>query len=107
MSLHKSLTIKGKLVRQRNVFSRAERIEILRKERRFKEGDSVFGLPKVRTGVKLKKAKAKKEAVPTAEAAAATGAAPAAGAAAPAAAPAGKGAAAKPEGKGKEKGGKK
>ncbi len=104
MSLHKSLVTKGKLVRQRNVYSRGERLDILKKDRRWKDGDSVFGLPKVRTSVKVKKAKAKKEAAAGAEGAAAPGATPAA-AATPA--PAAKGAASKPEAKGKEKGGKK
>jgi small basic protein (TIGR04137 family) len=105
MSLHKSLVTKGKLVRQRNVFTRTERLEILKKDRRWKEGDSVFNLPKVKTAIKVKKAKVKKEAAEGAEGAAAAGAAPAA--AAPAA---GKGAAAAPakgDAKAKDKGGKK
>ena len=72
MSIHRSLSVKGKLVRQRNVFTRAERLEILKKAGKYKDGDPVFGLPKVTTAVKVKKAKAKKEA--------AEGAAPAAGA---------------------------
>jgi small basic protein (TIGR04137 family) len=62
MSVHKSLVVRGKLKRTRNVYSRAERIERLRAERRFEEGDSVFGLPKisppkVKTGGKKKKKK--------------------------------------------------
>ncbi len=94
MSLHRSLAVKSALSRSRNVFSRAERLEKLEKEGRWKEGESVFGLPKVKTRLKTRKVKKEKkvEAVPGAE-----GAAPAAGAAAaaPAAAPA-KGEAAKP-----------
>jgi len=47
--MHPSLVTKGKLHRQRNVLTRAERIEMLKKEGRFEEGkNSVFGLPKVR-----------------------------------------------------------
>ena len=55
MSLHKSLKNKGKLVRTRNVYNRAERIEILVKEGRWSEDEnSPFGLPKVRI-LKIKK----------------------------------------------------
>lgn len=62
MSIHRSLSVQGKLGRQRNVFTRAERLEVLKKSGRYKDGQSVFGLPKVTTAVKTKKAKAKKEA---------------------------------------------
>jgi small basic protein (TIGR04137 family) len=78
MSIHRSLATAGKLKRHRNVLTRAERLEILKKDERWKEGQSIFGLPKVRNI--LAKAKKKKE---EAEAAPAAGA-PAAGAAAPA-----------------------
>ena len=55
MSLHKSLKNKGKLVRTRNVYNRAERIEILVKEGRWSEDEnSPFGRPKGRI-VKIKK----------------------------------------------------
>ena len=47
MSIDRSLKIKGALSRHRNVLSRAERIEELKKEERWEEGDSVTGLPKV------------------------------------------------------------
>ena len=51
MSLHKSLTTRSKLSRDRNVLTRAERIERLEKDGKFVRGkDSVFGLPKVRVG---------------------------------------------------------
>lgn len=87
MSIHRSLSVQGKLGRQRNVFTRAERLEILKKSGRYKDGQSVFGLPKVTTAVKVKKAKAKKEAAEgTAAAPAAAGAADAARAAKPEAA---------------------
>ncbi len=92
MSIHRSLSVKGKLVRQRNVYTRGERLEILKKAGRHKDGQSVFGLPKVATAVKAKKVKAKKEAAETPEAAAAAAAgAPAPEAAKPAEAPKAKG----------------
>jgi small basic protein (TIGR04137 family) len=96
MSIHKSLVTAGNLRRHRNVLTRAERLELLKKEERWKEGQSIFNLPKVRNI--LVRAKKKKEEA-AAEGVAAPGAVPAAGAAAPAAgaAPAGaKGAAAAP-----------
>jgi small basic protein (TIGR04137 family) len=62
MSLHKSLVTSGKLGRTRNVLTRAERIERLKEEGRFVEGDVVYGLPKVRTiAVSIGKKKKKKE----------------------------------------------
>ncbi len=48
MSLDRSLKSQAGLVRSRNVLTRAERIAILADEERWSEGDSVFGLPKVR-----------------------------------------------------------
>ncbi len=47
MSIDRSLKIKGALSRHRNVLSRAERIEKLKDEERWSEGDSLLGLPKV------------------------------------------------------------
>ena len=47
MSLDPSLKIKGALSRHRNVLSRAERVEKLKEEERWEEGDSLLGLPKV------------------------------------------------------------
>ena len=47
MSVDPSLKIKGALTRHRNVLTRAERIEQLRDEERWSEGDSLLGLPKV------------------------------------------------------------
>ncbi len=61
MSLHKSLSSGGKLARTRSVFTRAERIEKLKEEGRFVEGDRVYGLPKVRTSLKAKGKKKKKK----------------------------------------------
>jgi len=48
MAIHKSLKTKGKLSRHRNVLSRRERVEILRKDGKWQEGESVFGLAKVK-----------------------------------------------------------
>ena len=84
MSIDKSLKMKGKLVRPRNVFTRIERIKILKEEGKWEPTMSVFGIPKVKS-VKIKrKGKSEKKAA-KAEAAEAT---PAAAAATPAAAPA-------------------
>ena len=47
MSIDRSFKVKGALSRHRNVLKRAERIEILRDEERWSEGDSLLGLPKV------------------------------------------------------------
>lgn len=47
MSVDRSLKVKGALSRHRNVLSRAERIENLKGEERWAEGDAVTGLPKV------------------------------------------------------------
>jgi len=49
VSIHKSLVSNVKLQRSRNVLTRLERIEALKKADKFKEGQSVFGLPKVKT----------------------------------------------------------
>jgi small basic protein (TIGR04137 family) len=52
MSLHRSLVIRAKLSRSRNVLNRAERIAILKRDGKFTDGKtSVYGLPKVRVRV--------------------------------------------------------
>ena len=61
MSVHKSLKSRDRLKRQRSVLSRTERIEALAEEEKWEEGDSVFGLPKVRVFKTKRKTKAKKE----------------------------------------------
>ena len=62
MGIDKSLKTKGKLVRPRNVFSRIERIKILKGEGKWEPTMSVFCIPKVKS-VKIKrKAKEKKAA---------------------------------------------
>ena len=47
MSIDPSLKVKGALERHRNVLSRAERIEKLKEEEKWSEGDPVLGLQKV------------------------------------------------------------
>jgi len=92
--MHPSLagTEKGK--KQRAVLKRVERIKWLAEKAQWKEGDKVYGLPKIKTvRIKIKKEKAEKAAE-----AAGTEAAPAATTAA-AAAPAAKAAAASKEAK--------
>jgi small basic protein (TIGR04137 family) len=78
MTIDKSLKVKVGSIRSRNVLTRGERIAKLKEAERWKDGDSVIGLPKVRVFKlalkKKKKAKAAEE-----------GAAAAGGAATPAA----------------------
>ena len=81
MSIDASLKVKSGQLAQRNVLTRAERIERLKKARKWADGDRVLGLPKVRTVYKQKgKKKAEKKPVEGA-----AGATPAEGEAAPAA----------------------
>jgi small basic protein (TIGR04137 family) len=80
MSLHRSLVIKDRLARRRNVLTRSERIETLAKLGLWDESKSVFGLPKVKVRKARKRVKEKKKV----EAAAVAAGAPAEGAAAPA-----------------------
>jgi small basic protein (TIGR04137 family) len=97
MSIHKSLATAGALTKHRNVLTRAERIEILKREGRFKDEQSVFNLPKVRSILAKAKKKTKDEAAapaaggaaaPAKDAAAAKGGASAKDAGAKGAAPA-------------------
>ena len=68
MTLHKSLKIKNTMKRQRSVLTRAERIAVLEDEGRWLDGESVFGLPKVRQYVmKRHHAKAAEKEEETAE----------------------------------------
>ena len=84
MSVDKSLVSRVSMTRARNVYSRAERLEILKKAGRLSFEGQVLGLPKTRVEKILKKVKAAKEKKAEEGAVAAPGAAPAAGAAAPA-----------------------
>jgi small basic protein (TIGR04137 family) len=71
MSIHSSLRGVNTLVGQRSVYTRIERLQILKKAGKFDpEKDSVRGLVKVRTKFKVAGAK-KKAPKPEAEAAAA------------------------------------
>lgn len=97
MTIDKSLRVRRGLVRMRNVLTRAERIERLKDQDRWKDGDSPLGLAKVRVlKLSMKKKKKKKEegeegeAGAAAPAAGAKAATPAAGAKAGAAKPAAK-----------------
>ena len=72
MSIDRSLKVKDTLKRHRNVLSRAERIEQLKEEERWSDGDSLFALPKVahrksHVGRKAAKEAVAEEAVPAAE----------------------------------------
>ena len=78
MSIHPSLSSSEKDRKPRSVLKRIERLRTMLEKNQWKEGDDVYGLPKIKTvRIKIKKEKAaeKPEAAATAE-----GAAPAAGA---------------------------
>lgn len=73
MTIDKSLKVAHGLVRSRSVLTRAERLETLKERERWSEGESVFGLPKVRVRkIQLKKKKKAKKEEEEAEAAAPT-----------------------------------
>ena len=77
MSVHPSLKSTDKNKKQRSVLKRTERIKKMIDKDEWKEGDSVYGLPKIKTiKLKLKKEKVEKpeeagavaeEGAPTAE----------------------------------------
>ena len=48
MSQHASLKGSSKIQARRNVLKRFERVELLKKQGRFKTGQKVFGLPKTK-----------------------------------------------------------
>jgi len=48
MSIHPSLKTKGAVTEKRNVMKRFERVDKLKKEGRYKDGDRVWGLPKTK-----------------------------------------------------------
>ena len=76
MSQHSSLRAGRRGKQHRSVLKRLERLKTLHEKDQWKEGESVFGIPKVKTlRIKLKKEKAAEKPE---EAAAATTAAPAA-----------------------------
>ena len=62
MTMDKSLRLRRGLMRSRSVLTRGERLAKLKETERWKEGESVFGLPKVRVyKLTMKKKKKKKE----------------------------------------------
>ncbi len=62
MTMDKSLKMRQGLARSRSVLTRAERIERLKASDRWSEGDSPFGLDKVRVfKLAVRKKKKKKE----------------------------------------------
>ena len=75
MSIHPSLGAEDKGKKQRSVLKRTERLKMMQDKEQWKDGDDVFGLPKIKTvRIKIKKEKAEKTADATA-----AGATPAAG----------------------------
>jgi small basic protein (TIGR04137 family) len=48
MTQHRSLKGASKIQARRNVLKRFERVEILKKQGRWKAGERVFGLPKTK-----------------------------------------------------------
>jgi small basic protein (TIGR04137 family) len=63
MTIDKSLKMQRGLIKNRNVLTRVERLARLQETDRWKDGDSIFGLPKVRVQkVSLKKKKKTKKA---------------------------------------------
>ncbi len=49
MSQHPSLKSASKIIAKRNVLKRFERIDALKEEGKWKEGDRALGLPKTKT----------------------------------------------------------
>jgi small basic protein (TIGR04137 family) len=78
MSIHPSLASASKSTKQRSVLKRTERLRSMMEKNTWKDGDKVFGLPKIKA-IRIKMMKKEKAADKPAEGAAA-GAAPAAGA---------------------------
>lgn len=50
MSMHSSLKSATRIAVKRNVLKRFERIDVMRKKGKWKEGDRAFGLPKTKSG---------------------------------------------------------
>ena len=106
MTMDKSLRVRAGMTRARSVLTRNERIQKLKDAERWKDGDTPFGLPKVRVyklEMKKKKKKAKEDEEGADAAAPAAGGKAAAGKAPAGKAPAAKAPAAKaPAAKGKK-----
>ena len=72
MTIDKSLKVRRGASSNRSVLTRGERLEKLKESDRWQDGDSPFGLPKVRVRkLQMKKKKKKKEEEETGEEAAA------------------------------------
>ncbi|MCU0652371.1 MAG: small basic protein [Candidatus Omnitrophica bacterium] len=94
MAIHPSLRGSDKSKKQRSVLKRTERLKMMMDKGDWKEGDDIYGLPKIKTiKIRIKKEKAEKVETTT-EGAPAAAAAPA---------PAGKEAKAPAAGKAQEK----
>ena len=67
MSIHPSLAISESDKKQRSVLKRSERIRMMMEKGDWKEGDKVYGLPKLKTvRIRIKKEKVEKVADETA-----------------------------------------
>lgn len=70
MSIHPSLNLSEKDKKARSVLKRTERLRIMMEKNQWKEGDDVYGLPKIKTvRIKVKKEKAAEKVETTAGAA--------------------------------------
>jgi small basic protein (TIGR04137 family) len=49
MSMHSSLKSATRIATKRNVLKRHERIDMLRKKGKWKDGDRAYGLPKTKS----------------------------------------------------------
>lgn len=66
MSIHPSLRASEKGKKQKSVLKRTERLKTMMDKGDWKEGDDIFGLPKIKTvKIRIKKEKAVKEAATT------------------------------------------
>jgi small basic protein (TIGR04137 family) len=66
MSIHPSLTISEKDKKARSVLKRIERIRQMQEKGNWKSGDSVYGLPKIKSlRINIKKEKVEKAATAT------------------------------------------
>ena len=76
MAIHPSLRGSDKSKKQRSVLKRTERLKTMMEKGDWKEGEDIYGLPKIKTmRIKIKKEKAEKVEATAAEGAAATPAA--------------------------------
>lgn len=68
MSIHPSLAISDMDKKHKSVLKRTERLKMMQEKSQWKEGDKVFGLPKIKTlRIKIKKEKVEKAVTATAE----------------------------------------